>query len=177
MKNLPQIKEAIVVEGRDDESAVLKAVDAAVITTHGYGIRKETLELIESAYKKQGIIIFTDPDHAGDQIRKRLVSLFPDAKQAFLTQDEAEKAGDIGIENAAPAAILAALSAARAESRTAQSRYTMADLDRLGLCGRPDSAAARSALGKKIGIGECNAKTFLKRLNTFGIDLNEYIQD
>ena len=45
------LKETVVVEGRDDESAVLAAVSANVITTHGYGIRPETLELIKTAYE------------------------------------------------------------------------------------------------------------------------------
>ena len=36
------IKEAVVVEGRDDISAVSRAADALVIATHGFGISKET---------------------------------------------------------------------------------------------------------------------------------------
>ncbi|MCQ2553838.1 MAG: ribonuclease M5, partial [Clostridia bacterium] len=58
------IKETIVVEGKDDETAVLAAVDANIIITHGYGIRPQTIELIKKAYETTGIIIFTDPDHA-----------------------------------------------------------------------------------------------------------------
>ena len=43
-----KIKEAIVVEGRDDTAAVRKAVDGLIIETHGFGIKKETWELIKS---------------------------------------------------------------------------------------------------------------------------------
>ena len=50
------LKETVVVEGRDDESAVLAAVSANVITTHGYGIRPEKLELIKPAYDSCGIV-------------------------------------------------------------------------------------------------------------------------
>ena len=64
------IKEVIVVEGRDDEAAVKKAVDAEIITTHGYGISQKTYRRIEEAYERCGIIIFTDPDFAGENIRK-----------------------------------------------------------------------------------------------------------
>ena len=66
------IKEIIVVEGRDDTAAIRQSVDAVTIETHGYGIRQSTWELIDKAYETTGIIIFTDPDTAGEQIRRRL---------------------------------------------------------------------------------------------------------
>jgi ribonuclease M5 len=171
-----RIKEVIVVEGRDDEAAVLRAAEAATIATHGYGIRQETLGLIENAYKKQGIIIFTDPDHAGEAIRKRLARQFPEAKHAFLSRSDAEKDGDIGIENALPAAILDALVRARADVGTgcaARVAFTTDILDEYGLTGLCGSGARRSALGKLLGIGECNASQFVKRLNKFGITREE----
>ena len=59
------IKEVIVVEGRDDTAAVKRACEAETIETHGYGIRKETWDLMDMAYRSKGIIIFTDPDRAG----------------------------------------------------------------------------------------------------------------
>ena len=41
------IKEVIVVEGKDDISAVKKAVDAEVIATNGYGFPKGVVEKIK----------------------------------------------------------------------------------------------------------------------------------
>ena len=66
-----KIKEAVVVEGRDDTIAVKKAAEALTIETHGFGIKKETWKLIEKAYENQGIIIFTDPDYSGEEIRRK----------------------------------------------------------------------------------------------------------
>ena len=77
-----KIKEIIVVEGRDDTDAIKKSVDAVTIETHGYGITKATWELIEKAYKEKGIIVFTDPDHAGEQIRRRILEKFPGRSQS-----------------------------------------------------------------------------------------------
>jgi len=165
----PTIKQVIVVEGRDDEAAVLRAVQATTIATHGYGIRGETLELIGKAYREQGIILFTDPDHAGREIRRRLTRLFPGAGQAYLTVEEAEKNGDIGIENADAASIRSALDAAGAARKEAFAQYTADDLWRLGLTGGPRARERRTALGKALGIGEGNAAAFLKKLNGFGI--------
>lgn len=166
---MDRIKESIVVEGRDDKTAVLAAVEANIICTHGYGIKQSTLDEIKTAYETCGVIVFTDPDHAGQKIREKVLSVCPNAKQAFLTKDQALKAGDIGIENASPKDIISALKAASA-SQGGVNRYTMADMDRLGLSGRADSAKKREELGAKLGIGFGNAKTFLKKLNYMNID-------
>ncbi len=106
---LPKIREILVVEGRDDTAAIKKSVDAITIETHGYGITNKTWKLIEEAYNGPGIIVFTDPDHAGEQIRRRIMEKFPEARQAFLDRKAATKKGDIGIENADPESIREAL--------------------------------------------------------------------
>ena len=164
-----RIKETIVVEGRDDKTAVLSAVEANVICTHGYGISQSTIDEIKNANENCGIIVFTDPDHAGQKIREKILSICPDAKQAFLTKAQAYKDGDIGIENASPSDIELALKAASA-SIGGSDKYTMADMDRLGLSGKADSAKKREELGAKLGIGFGNAKSFLKKLNYMNID-------
>ena len=56
------IREVIVVEGKDDEAAVKRSVDAQVLITHGFGISGKTWKMIEEAYHRCGIIILTDPD-------------------------------------------------------------------------------------------------------------------
>ena len=169
----PFVREFIIVEGRDDEAAVHRAVEAPTIATHGFGIKKETLDLIKTANEKQGIIIFTDPDHAGEQIRKRLTTLFPDAKQAFLTKDEATKAQDIGVENADILSIQSALAAAKARMDISVSKFTMVDMWELALVGGTKASENREALGKELKIGSGNAGAFLKKLNCFGITRKE----
>ena len=166
---MDRIKESIIVEGKDDESAVRKAVDCNVICTHGYGISEATINLIKAAYESCGIIIFTDPDHAGLSIRNKLTSLFPEAKHAYLTKNQAYKEGDIGIENAAPEDIRRALEAVASADAGGKSLFTESDMMRLGLSGNPDSANKRAELGEKLGIGYANSKTFLRRLQYLGI--------
>ncbi|MBQ9015333.1 MAG: ribonuclease M5 [Firmicutes bacterium] len=174
---LPKIEEIIVVEGRDDTAAIRQAVDAVTIETHGFGIRQETWDLIERACETKGIIVFTDPDTAGEQIRRRIMERFPRAKEAFLDQTEAAKAGDIGIENASAEAIRRALSKVRGEAgevgEAQPETFTAADLFAWGLEGMPGAGQRRRALGKELGIGHATAKTFLQRLNRFGIARTE----
>lgn len=167
------IKEIIVVEGRDDTAAIRQSVDAVTIETHGYGIRPSTWELIDKAYETTGIIIFTDPDTAGEQIRRRLAERYPDAKHAFLDRSLAEKDGDIGIENASPESIREALEKAHFSAAAVESPITSADMFTWGLDGTPGAAKRRRAVGSKLGIGMAVSKTFLRRLNSFGISREE----
>ena len=169
-----KIKEAIVVEGRDDTDAVKKAVDGFIIETHGFGIKSETWELIKKAYAEQGIIIFTDPDFSGEEIRRKLTEKFPDAKQAFLSRSQATKKGDIGIENAKPEDIKEALSKAHCTNVDGDKLFTEEDLFRTGLTGVADSRARRQELGRMLGIGGGNAKALLNKLNSFSITREEF---
>lgn len=168
------IKEIIIVEGKDDERAVRHAVDAQTIATHGYGIRRSTLSLIEKAYQERGIIIFTDPDFAGEQIRKRLSKRYPEAKHAYLSRKEADRDGDIGIENAKPEDIVEALQRARCTQEQSEDEFTAQDLQEYGLIGNPDAVSMRDNIGRLLGIGYGNGKTFLRRLNRFGITREEF---
>ena len=55
-----------------DTVAIKKALDAETIETGGFTLAPYTLKKIQSAYEKRGIIILTDPDGAGERIRRFL---------------------------------------------------------------------------------------------------------
>lgn len=171
-----RIDEVIIVEGKDDESAVKNAVDAETLITHGYAINENVWLLIEKANKGPGIIVFTDPDYAGDLIRKRIEKRFPEAKHAYLPREEATKAGDIGIENAAAESIIEALSMARCKTAETDNPFTIDDLIYFDLSGSKQSKSRRDKLGKALGIGYGNTRTFLSRLNHYGITREEFFR-
>jgi ribonuclease M5 len=176
MRKTSTLKEIIVVEGRDDEAAINRAIEADTIATHGFGIRKETWDLIDKAYKERGIIIFTDPDFSGEEIRKKLNARFPNSKNAYLGVEEATKKGNIGIENASPENIISALDLARCTIIEKRQEFTLEDLRNYGLSGEQGSAEKRTKLGKLLGIGYGNSNAFLKKLNQFGISRQEFIE-
>nr|WP_330389668.1 ribonuclease M5 [Geosporobacter ferrireducens] len=168
------IKEVIVVEGRDDAIAVKRAVDAEIIITHGFGLTEETLKRIAFAQQRKGVIIFTDPDHAGEKIRRIISNRVKGCKHAFLPREEAIKNDDIGIENASPNSILAALEKAKIEQVAKRQEFSQADMLQYDLLGSERSAERRDILGKWLGIGHANAKQFLNRLNHYGITREEF---
>ncbi len=168
------IKEVIVVEGRDDAAAVKRAVDAEIIITHGFGIKSETLRMIGFAQERKGVILFTDPDFAGEQIRKRISKIIKGCKHAFLPREEAIKNKDIGIENAKPEDIREALSKVRFEIEEKRNEFIKIDLIRSDLEGSQNASIRRDKLGKILGIGYGNSKQFLNRLNSYGVTRREF---
>lgn len=168
------IKEIIVVEGKDDTTAIQRAVDAETIETGGSAINNDVLRRIEIAQQRRGVIIFTDPDHAGERIRKIITNRIPGCKHAFLTQQEAEKRGDIGVENASPETIRKALENVKTDYEGIESQIHWEDLMESGLVTHPQAAARRLQMGNLLGIGYANGKQFFKRCGMFQISRKEF---
>ena len=53
--------------------------------------------------------------------------------------------------------------------------FTVQDMFAYGLQGQDNSSEKRDKLGKILGIGYCNSKQFLSRLNNFDITYEEFI--
>ncbi|MPN32516.1 Ribonuclease M5 [bioreactor metagenome] len=168
------IKEVIVVEGKQDVQAVRRAVDADCIITGGFSLSSHTIDQIKHAYNKRGIIILTDPDSAGERIRKYLTERFPEAKHAFVPREAASANNDIGIEQASPDAIRAALTKVRYLEWKPSQEFSWADIVDAALTGIPDATRRRAVLGAELGIGYANAKGFLQRLNNYGVTRQEF---
>lgn len=170
------IKEVLVVEGKNDIHAVKRAVEADCIATGGFGLSTHTLERIAQADKKRGIIILTDPDSAGERIRSFLSRRFPNAKHAFIPKEEATAHDDIGIEQASPSAIVKALAKVRYVEWQPVLEFSQQDMMQAGLSGNTDASRRRAIVGAALGIGYANGKTFLQRLNHYGVTREEFAQ-
>lgn len=168
------LKEVLVVEGKMDTVAIKKAVDAETIETGGFTLAPQTLDKIKAAYEKRGIIILTDPDRAGERIRTYLTERFPLAGQAFVPREEAIANNDLGIEQASPKAIQAALSKVHYQEIKPRMEFTHRDLFLSNLSGSPLAAQRRAKLGAVLGLGYGNAKQFLYRLNNYGVTRAEF---
>ena len=170
------IKEIIVVEGKDDITAVKAAIDAEVIATSGFGYSEDFVRDLEKIAESRGIIILTDPDYAGEKIRRNISKNIKNCKHAFLPQRKALKKGDIGVENASVEDIIEAIENAKPIIVEKREEFTKEDLVQLGLNGGPNSKFIREEVGNFLGIGYCNSKQFLNRLNNFGITREELIK-
>ena len=149
------IKEVIVVEGRDDITAVKQAVEAEVIAVGGFEINAKVIERIKEAQKRKGVIVLTDPD--------------------FAAQEDGIKGDDIGVENASPEVIIEALNRAKASEEIVEEIFTSEDMFYFKLTGDINSKKRRLMLGKELGIGYGNANQMLIRLNKYAISKEEFI--
>lgn len=169
-----KIKEVIVVEGRDDEINLKSYFECEVIKTNGFGISKKTLEKIKFAHQRKGIIVLTDPDYAGKMIRKKVSEIIPDCKHAYITQEEATKNDNIGVENATKEALERALTGVKKVQESQSNEFDENDLIEHRLIRAHHSKERRKQLGNKLKIGYCNGKQLLKKLNNYGITREEF---
>ena len=74
------IKQTVVVEGLYDKIRLEGLISSPIITTDGFSIfkEKEKQELLKRIAKKTGIVILTDSDYAGFQIRNYLADILPE---------------------------------------------------------------------------------------------------
>lgn len=74
------IKQTIVVEGVYDKIKLESLISSPIITTNGFSIFKEheKQQLLKEIANKTGIVILTDSDHAGFQIRNFLADILPE---------------------------------------------------------------------------------------------------
>lgn len=170
------IKEVIVVEGRDDVDAVKKALDAEIIAVGGFGINAKVIARIQEAQKRKGVIVLTDPDFAGEKIRRIISKRVKGIKHAYIAKEDGLKNGDIGVENATPEVILKALETAKITVTEKTEFFNMQDMFYFKLTGDVTSKERRQSLGKILGIGYGNAAQMVSRLNNYGITKEEFIQ-
>ena len=165
-----KIKEAIVVEGRYDKNTLSQLVDGVIVETAGFGIyhNKDLLALLRRLGEKQGLIVLTDSDGAGFQIRSYLKSALPphQVKHAYIPDRPGKerrkrqpgKEGKLGVEGMSQQVLEQVLRQAGATilgegPRHARSAsLTKADLYACGLAGGQGSRERRERLLKKLDL-------------------------
>lgn len=194
----------IVVEGSNDQ----RAVERAVAPRRGCRILKGSYDaaaghydvpdvviakLATAANDGARVVVLTDSDVAGRQMRGVVVREVPSALHAFLgthlssakTDTATHKAGNVGVEHASIEDIRTAVAQARPAASAGGSagvsrrEFDRADLEKWGLCGPPVGAPdpkwsafggvteRRRLVGEYLGVGDCDAKQLVRQLNLF----------
>lgn len=170
-----KIKEIIVVEGRDDITAIKRVVDAHIIALNGFSaLSKKTINKMVELSQNNDLILFTDPDFAGKKIRDTLKRYIPNIKHAFVSQKDATRNDNIGVENANDEAILDALKNVITAHQNVENRFNISDLIDNGFVSGNNSKERRIMLGDLLKIGYYNAKQLLKALNSFNISREQF---
>ena len=184
------LSQAVVVEGKYDKIKLSSILDAVILVTNGFHIFKDTqkLELIRHYARTTGIVILTDSDAAGFQIRSFLKGAIhegqiyhvypPDVYGKERRKEKSSAEGKLGVEGIEKKLLLEAFQKAGilAEdsnkklppvSSDAQDTITRCDLFELKLTGSPDSKARRKALQKYLRLPDLlSTSSLLEVLNT-----------
>lgn len=165
-----KIKETIIVEGVYDKIKLSRFIDGVIITTNGFSVFKsEALrKSIKTLAEKTGVVILTDSDSAGFQIRnyikqslpsdKVLHAYIPDVHGKEKRKQKPGKEGLMGVEGVDDDIIIDALKKAGCtldgDKTTGQKgrKITKADMFRLGLSGGEKSREMRDMLSKELGL-------------------------
>ena len=163
-----RIDEVIVVEGKYDKIKLSSFLDATILETSGFGIFNNPAlkRLLSEAAKKRGLIVLTDSDNAGFQIRRYLRSFIDDTliRNVYVPiQFGKEKrkrtssaSGILGVEGLDEEVIISALKKAGVSAdmklREEPERLTAMDLYRLGLLGKKNSRKKRAVLMMILGF-------------------------
>lgn len=177
------LKQAIVVEGKYDRIRLSSIVDALVVETGGFRIYRDEKKcnLLRKLEKERGLIILTDSDAAGFQIRGFLRSIagenaditevyIPDLYGKEKRKMEASKEGKLGVEGMSEEILLSAFERAGVMKKSSKSKnpdpISQVDFYEWGLSGGKDSKNKREILLKKLDFPSyLTGKALINALN------------
>ena len=161
----------IVVEGKNDANKIKSIFpEVDIIITNGSEINKQTIESIVKASNNDTVVLCLDPDGPGEKIRRKILEYTDNVCQVFAKKCKAisNNKKKIGIEHMSKEDILEMFNDIKVNKRTETITYL--DLYSLGYM---ESRDKRQKLCDILKISYCNGKQLLKRLNMFGITLEE----
>ena len=164
----------LIVEGKND-CAKIKLIypQSLILTTNGSEVSDIFLENIKRLSNNNEIILFLDPDFSGEYIRKKIMSVVPNAQHVFIKKNEAisKNKKKVGVEHASLENIKKALD--NIISCDYHRNITYEDIYEMGLVGESTSKIKRQELCDKLKIGYVNGKQLVNRLNLFNFTLEE----
>ncbi len=176
-----KINQAVIVEGKYDKIKLSSIIDAPIIQTDGFGIfkNKELQKMIKTVAERTGILILTDSDSAGFQIRSFIGSTvdskyikhayIPDIFGKEKRKTEPSKEGKLGVEGVSEAVIIEALDKAGVLCETVNEPkrpITKLDLYEYGFTGTENSTERRKVLLDFYGLpSRLQTNSLVKVLN------------
>ena len=163
-----KVKEAVIVEGKYDKIKLSNLLDALIIETNGFSVYKDKKKLafIKKLANERGLIVITDSDHSGFQIRNYLSSVIPKDKIKHIyipdiygkekRKKEPSKEGKIGVEGINDDILLELFKKANISSQSIviNNPITSVDMFTLELSGTPNAKQNKKKLLKSLDLPE-----------------------
>ena len=184
-----KINEAVIVEGKYDKIKLSNLIDALIIETNGFGIYKDKsrLSFIRNLAKERGIVILTDSDHSGFQIRNYIAAgipkdkikhvYIPDIPGKEKRKTEPSKEGKLGVEGMNDELLLrlfsnAGISAEKSEPVDPVTNY---DLFELGISGTANAKQNKKKLLDALDLPEFLSTNSLLSYINFSMTREEFL--
>ncbi len=176
-----KIKEAVIVEGKYDKIKLSNILDALIIETNGFGIYKdkERRDFIRRLAKERGLIVLTDSDHSGFQIRNFIADCakgcsvkhlyIPDIYGKERRKAHPSKEGKLGVEGISDDVLIKLFSdnGVKCENSKPRELITNYDLFAAGISGTPNAGEKKKKLLKQLNLPEfLSANSLLGCLNS-----------
>ena len=183
MNEKPKIRFPIIVEGRYDKAVLSSLVSALIISLDGFSVfnSKEKQALVRRV-SRDGVILLTDSDGGGRQLRSFISSIVPSDKLYHLyipkikgkekRKTKRSKEGLLGVEGMAPELLLNILSPFCDDNgaRVPTEKLTAADFYLDGYTGKADSSLRRAQLAAALGLPQdMSAKALIAAINMLGL--------
>ena len=180
----PSLDRPILVEGKYDKIKLDSLFCGCILTCDGFSLfrRQDKQALLRRVSAEKGLIVLTDPDGGGTQLRSFLRGILPKEKVIHLyvpriegkeaRKKTASRSGTLGVEGM-EAELLRTLLAPYTDSEKGEvvpsESVTKAILYADGFSGKEDSAERRAALCRSLGLPpDLSANALLEVLNLLG---------
>ena len=167
----PKIKYPIIVEGKYDKNTLSQIFDCTVLVTGGFGIfNAKEKQVLLRRIAEDGVIVLTDSDGGGKQIRSFLSGILPKDKihNLYIPKIEgkerrkrvASRAGTLGVEGMEKDVLSRVLAPfivsddGKIPSFKGERTITKLDLFEHKLTGYPNSSERRAALCRAAALPE-----------------------
>lgn len=177
-----KLKMPVIVEGKYDKITLENVVDTLIISTNGFRIfkDKEKCALIRTFAQREGVIVLTDSDSAGNVIRNYIKNIAADGKvfNVYVPQLKGKerrksvpsKEGFLGVEGISGQVLEKAfLQSGVTELKSVENKdpITKADMFLYGLSGTENAQSNRKKLLKYLSLPEnLSANALLDVVNT-----------
>ena len=160
-----KISDLIVVEGKSDVDFLSSFLDADFYKVNGSAINEKDIKYLKEVIKKRGIIVLTDPDYPGLQIRNKINKEIPEVKNAYVRKEVSIKRHKEEVLNS--------LKNIKSNENHKKGNLSVNDLYDLGLSGIESSRELRKLVCERLNIGFNNTKRMLEKINLLNISKNE----
>jgi len=166
----------IIVEGKSDIDYLSSFLDCEFYSVNGSAIKNEDIKFIRLSSKNKNVIVLTDPDYPGIQIRDKINKNCDGIYNAYIEKSFAIKNNKVGVAECDKNEVLRALNNIVLYKKEIGNQYDFDFLYKYNLVGKVDSKRLRKRVCGKLNIGYSNAKKLLFKLNALNMDKNQIVE-